>query len=124
MDKELDIDDPQVIKALQVLRHEEKYNTRLQNFLDMTYPWQKRIANLTADYSVIGCIASNQTGKTETVCSIVCMHLLGEYPDWYKGKRYETKAPTIVMAGVNSNHNRIVYKKRCLVLPIGISNLM
>ena len=112
MDNELDISDPKVIEALKVLQHEEKYNTRLKNFLDIAYPWQKQIANLTSDYSVIGCIASNQTGKTETVCAIVCMHLLGEYPKWYTGKKYLETPPTVVMAGVNSNHNRIVLQEK------------
>lgn len=77
----------------------------------MAYPWQRKLANSSSDYTVIGCIASNQTGKTESVAAITCMHLLGEYPDWYTGKRY-SKPVTVVMAGVNSNHNRIVLQEK------------
>ena len=109
--KGLDLSDPQVQEALRVLQKEQKYNSRLNDFLDTAYPWQRDLANSSSDYSVIGCIASNQTGKTESVAAIVAMHLLGDYADWYTGKRFEN-APTIVMAGVNSNHNRIVLQEK------------
>ena len=71
-----------------------------------------RLANLSSDYAVIGCIASNQTGKTESVCAITVCHLLGEYPDWWTGKRYIDNPPSVVMAGVNSNHNRKVLQEK------------
>ena len=107
----LDLSDPKVQEALRVLQKDQKYNTRLKDFLDMAYPWQRNLANLSKDYSVIGCIASNQTGKTESVCAITACHLTGEYPDWWEGKRFD-HAPVVVMSGVNSNHNRIVLQEK------------
>ena len=108
---EINLNDPKVQEALQVLQRAQKYNTRLKQFLDDAYPWQRKLANASDTYSVIGCIASNQTGKTEVVCAITAMHLLGEYPEWYTGKRFE-HAPSIVMSGVNSNHNRKVLQEK------------
>ena len=107
----LDLSNPDVVEALRVLERDTKYNTRLKQFFKDAYPWQRTLANSSADYSVIGCVASNQTGKTEAVTAITGMHLLGEYPDWYTGKRF-TKAVTVVAAGVNSNHNRIVLQEK------------
>ena len=98
-------------EALRVLQRERKYNTRLYQFLEDMYPWQRKMANLSSEYSVIGCVASNQTGKTESVSAITCVHLLGDYPDWWEGKKFK-HAPTVVMSGVNSNHNRIVLQEK------------
>ena len=89
----LDLTDPQVQKALQVLKEEQTYNTRLKTFLDNAYPWQKKSIEMTADHRIIGVICGNQMGKSEVTCAMLACHLTGIYPDWWKGKRYDRPVP-------------------------------
>lgn len=107
----LDLSDPQIQKALKVLREEQQYNKRLQTFLDQAYPWQKKAVEMTADHRIIGVICGNQMGKSEVTCAMLACHLTGIYPDWWKGKRYD-RAVRIMAAGVDSNHNKNVLQER------------
>ena len=77
---------PRVQKLLAEVSKAKKYGSRLKEFWDMAYPWQMEAVKLTGDHQVVGIIASNQTGKTETVCAVVAAHLLGIYPDGWEGK--------------------------------------
>ncbi len=45
-------------------------------------------------------MAGNQLGKTLSGAAEVAMHLTGEYPDWWQGKRFDK--PVIVIAGSES----------------------
>lgn len=45
-------------------------------------------------------MAGNQLGKTLSGAAEVAMHLTGEYPDWWEGKRFDK--PVIVIAGSES----------------------
>ncbi len=45
-------------------------------------------------------MAGNQLGKTLSGAAEVAMHLTGEYPDWWQGKRFDR--PIIVIAGSES----------------------
>ena len=103
---------PRVQKLLAEVSKAKKYGSRLKEFWDMAYPWQMEAVKLTADHQVTGIIASNQTGKTETVCAVVAAHLLGIYPDGWEGKKFLDKAPVIALAGVDSNHNRLVLQEK------------
>ena len=107
----LDLTDPQVQKALQVLKEEQTYNTRLKTFLDNAYPWQKKSIEMTADHRIIGVICGNQMGKSEVTCAMLACHLTGIYPDWWKGKRYD-RPVRVMAAGVDSNHNKNVLQER------------
>lgn len=109
--EEMLAENPELVKALKVLQHDKRYNTKLQWFWDNAYPWQREYIALTETHQVTGLIASNQTGKTETVCAVVAAHLTGLYPDWWEGKRFE-KPPIIAVAGVDSNHNRMVLQDK------------
>ena len=77
----LDLSDPQIQKALKVLRDEQQYNQRLQTFLDQAYSWQKKAVEMTADHRIIGVICGNQMGKSEVTCAMLACHLTGIYPD-------------------------------------------
>lgn len=89
----------------------KKYSSRLSEFWDMAYDWQRDAIKFTGDHSVVGILASNQTGKTETICAIVAAHATGIYPDWWEGRKFE-HAPTIALAGVDANHNRLVLQDK------------
>src|SRR5690606_15204152 len=45
-------------------------------------------------------MAGNQLGKTLSGAAEVAIHLTGEYPDWWEGKRFDK--PVIVIAGSES----------------------
>ena len=107
----LDTEDPQVIKALDVAAKEVKYNTRLYEFLEMAYPWQKEAIKMTNEHRVVGLIASNQTGKSEVAMSIVACLATGIIPDWWEGRRYD-RPVKIMVAGVDSNHNKNVLQEK------------
>ena len=104
--EEFDFDNPEVIESIEALHKEQKYNSTLYDFLDNLYPWQRAAMNLSKDCKVIGIIAGNQVGKTQTAMAMVAMHLTGLYPSWYTGRRF-VKAPIICVAGENANHNRM-----------------
>lgn len=45
-----------------------------------------------------GILAANRIGKTVSTCYETAMHLTGQYPDWWQGRRYD-KPVNVMMAG-------------------------
>ena len=45
-----------------------------------------------------GILAANRIGKTVSTCFETAMHLTGQYPNWWTGKRFE-KPITAMVAG-------------------------
>jgi len=45
-----------------------------------------------------GILAANRIGKTVSTCYEVAMHLTGQYPEWWEGKRWD-KPVTVMVAG-------------------------
>src|SRR5690606_6942305 len=60
-------------------------------------------------------MAGNQLGKTLSGAAEASMHLTGEYPDWWEGKRFER--PVIVIAGSESAELTSEGVQRILVGP-------
>ena len=88
--------------------NEDKYKNgenSLNVFNSRAYPWQKDVANLSSDHRIISAISGNRVGKTYSICAIVSMHLTGNYPKWYTGKRFEGPIKAY-FAGEDSKHNR------------------
>ena len=102
---------PRIQKLLKELEEHQRYNTRLAEFLDNAYEWQKKAINFTSDKKVTGLICGNQMGKSETVCATVACHLTGIYPDWWEGKKWD-KPVNVWIAGPDGRHNREVLQKR------------
>jgi len=70
------------------------------------YPFQRRFHSSFAGQ--IALICANQIGKTTGGAAAVAYHALGEYPDWWEGRRF-TKPVTILCAGVsNDSTKRII----------------
>lgn len=53
-------------------------------------PWQLEFHNAGAQYSERMAMSANQVGKTFMAACETSYHLTGEYPDWWRGKRFET----------------------------------
>ena len=64
------------------------------------YPKQIEFHNAGASYRERLFAAGNQLGKTLSGAAEVAMHLIGEYPDWWQGLRFEH--PIVVIAGSES----------------------
>ena len=107
----LDLEDPVVVRALSTAASEIKYNSRLYEFLESAYPWQQEAIARTFNHRVVGLIASNQTGKSETAMSLVACLATGVIPDWWKGRKYD-RPVKIMVAGVDSNHNKNVLQEK------------
>ena len=107
----LDIDDPETQRYLAVLQKDVKYNSRLKEFLDQAYEWQKLAVKMTATSKVTGLICGNQMGKSEIACAIAACHLTGYYPDWWEGKKYD-RPINLWIAGPTGQHNRDVLQNR------------
>lgn len=52
------------------------------------YPKHVAFMNASAQHSEICFMAANRTGKTLTGAVLMAYHLTGEYPEWYKGRRF------------------------------------
>lgn len=84
----------EIAEAVRQLSEKKKYN-----FIDFLFPdegplrrelYPKHIAfmNAGADYGERAFIAANRVGKTLTGLVEMVYHCTGEYPHWFKGKRF------------------------------------
>ena len=106
-------DDPKIAKALVNAAKEIKYNSRLYDFMEVAYPWQREAIKMTANHRVVGLIAANQVGKSETAMSIVSCLATGIVPQWWEGRKYD-RPVKIMVAGVDSNHNKNVLQDKLI----------
>lgn len=75
------------------------------------YPKQRRFIEMSATLREMLLIAANQVGKTETGAYMVAVHMTGEYPDWWEGRRF-TKAVRVWAACETSTLTRDVCQKK------------
>lgn len=87
-------------ELLALLEAEEKY--KQQNKLKFYKPYakQKEFHAHSSTKRERGLLAGNQLGKTVSAGAEVAMHLTGQYPEWWTGRRYSR--PTRWMAGSES----------------------
>jgi len=72
--------------------------TRLRRY--HPYPKQIEFHSAGATYRERLFMAGNQLGKTLAGAAEAAMHLSGQYPDWWRGKRYDR--PIVMLAGSES----------------------
>lgn len=65
------------------------------------YQWQADFHNAGANYPERLLIAANRVGKTRTAAAEIAIHLTGEYPKWWEGRRFST--PVNFWTGSESN---------------------
>ena len=65
------------------------------------YPWQKEFHDAGKDHPERMLMAANRVGKTQSAAAEVAMHLTGEYPDWWQGRRFDR--PTLCWTGSPTN---------------------
>jgi phage terminase large subunit-like protein len=63
-----------------------------------------------------GILAANRIGKTVSTCYETAMHLTGQYPDWWEGRRFES-AITAMVAGEGWSQVALVLQNELLGTP-------
>lgn len=65
------------------------------------YTWQVKWHNSGATSSERALLAANRVGKTRTGGAEVAIHVTGQYPEWWKGKRFDHPINCIVAGPTN-----------------------
>jgi phage terminase large subunit-like protein len=88
------------LEALQLLERKQRITatTRLKRY--SPYPKQIEFHNAGATFRERLFMAGNQLGKTLAGAAEAAMHLTGQYPDWWQGKRFDK--PIVMLAGSES----------------------
>ncbi len=63
-----------------------------------------------------GILAANRIGKTVSTCFETAMHLTGQYPEWWPGKRFD-KPVTVMVAGEGWSQVALVLQQELLGSP-------
>ena len=63
-----------------------------------------------------GILAANRIGKTVSTCAETAMHLTGQYPSWWTGRRW-TKPVTVMVAGEGWSQVALVLQQELLGSP-------
>ena len=72
------------------------------------YPtWQKEFYDAGSFAKQRCLIAANGVGKSQTTCAEVAAHATGEYPDWWKGKRFARGGFEIWIGSIDNNMQKI-----------------
>lgn len=85
------------------------------------YPWQVKFHNASVLYDSMpgihnnerAIIAANRSGKTRSGAAEVAIHACGQYPPWWKGRKFN-KAIVAVVAGCTNEDIRNVQQKALL----------
>lgn len=75
------------------------------------YDWQHEFNSLTASCTSVLLMAANQVGKSRTGCTIDAFHLLGDYPENWRGHRFK-KAPLCWLMGYSGEKTRDLLQKK------------
>ncbi len=81
------------------------------------YPWQADFHNQSAEYPERLLMGGNRIGKTRIGSAEVAIHATGEYPPWWKGRRFDK--PTHIWTGAETNEDSRDILQRALLGPAG-----
>jgi len=88
-------------------RLEQRINQR-RLYTYQPYPWQEEFHNAGATYLERMLMAANRVGKTLCAGVEVSYHLTGEYPKWWKGKKFTKGIIAWVGSDTNESSRNIV----------------
>lgn len=98
-----------LLKHLEMERNRRTAQRRLTNYTP--YPKQAAFHAAGAKYRERLLLGGNRIGKTECGAAEVAMHLTGQYPSWWEGKRFE-KPTRWWAAGVTGESTRDVVQAK------------
>lgn len=65
------------------------------------YDWQEEFHARGMDNAIRAIIAGNRTGKSRTAAAEVAIHLTGQYPKWWRGRRFKSPVQAMVAGPTN-----------------------
>jgi phage terminase large subunit-like protein len=77
------------------------------------YPKHMEFFAASAKYREISLIAANRVGKSEAGAYAAALHLTGDYPDWWVGKRFDHAVRGWAAGTTNEKTKEIVQEKLC-----------
>ena len=103
----------QLVKLLQEKKDRVRFN-RIKAF--EPYDYQKKYINASSRYTTRFMQAGNRVGKSEAAAYEAAIHALGDYPEWWTGRKFES--PTrILCAGVSNTTVRDIMQAKLLGEP-------
>jgi len=90
-----------LLEEKQRRRDREKFKQRFETL----YHWQHKFIEATASNTACMLMAANRVGKTLTGLTIDAAHLLGDYPDDWKGHKFDF-APMLWLLGYSMEKTR------------------
>lgn len=103
------LSDQNFLSALEMELTRRKSLSRLVEY--QPYPKQLQFHNAGAEYRERLFLAGNRCGKTQAGAFEMAMHLTGQYPFWWQGKRFD-KPIRAWAAGVTSESTRDVVQEK------------
>src|ERR1700678_78643 len=95
---------------------EEAAEYKRTHKIEFWKPYPKQLAFLNSTTREILFMAANQVGKSDTGAFKTAVHLTGEYPEWWKGKRFDHPVRAWA-AGIKSLDVRNVQQKKLCGTP-------
>lgn len=78
------------------------------------YPKHMLFLKMGAEYPERAAVAANRVGKTEGMgCYELTLHMTGEYPDWWEGRRF-VNAPKCWAAGTTNQKTKEIIQEKLL----------
>lgn len=74
-------------------------------------PWQSQFHAAGASHKERMLLGANRPGKTEAPAAEIAMHLTGEYPDWWQGRRFHKPIEAWCCSPTNEVSRDVVQKK-------------
>jgi phage terminase large subunit-like protein len=75
------------------------------------YPWQAEFHNAGLDNPERLLMAANRVGKTECAAAEIAIHMTGEYPPWWKGRRFNEGVQVWAGGETNETVRDVVQEK-------------
>lgn len=79
-------------------------------------PFEHQLKFFATDTDRRGILAANRIGKTVSTCYETAMHLTGQYPEWWQGRRFD-KPVTVMVAGEGWSQVALVLQQELLGSP-------
>lgn len=107
----------QVLKYAEMLKEMDKYSGYKKWFVPGTpygienLPKHRAFMNAGAKYSERYLSGSNRSSKTVSACFETVLHLTGDYPDWWEGRRFDHPVSFWAASDTASSTKNIIQKE-------------
>lgn len=115
-------DKKELLALLEAQNNLKEFNKILFAFPDKgdfsrdLYPKQMEFFKAGAEFKERAFMAGNRTGKTYAVCVENVYHLLGDYPEWWEGRRFKNGIIAVV-AGKTSAQTKMALQEKFIGPP-------